>query len=49
MKYLLYQTEMLTDVRMGIYTCWSYWSDGSITEEKIPKGMVFMPTTLAVY
>lgn len=42
-KYIIYQAEMLTDVIHGIHTRWTYWSDGSVTEEKIPKGIIIFP------
>jgi len=38
--------EMLTDAWRGIYTRWTYHSDGTVTEEKIHKGPVFLPYRL---
>lgn len=34
----LYATEFLYNPSLGIYLVTTYWSDGSITEELVPKG-----------
>ena len=43
MKYPLYQTEILTDVRRGIYTQTTYYSDGSVEILRVPKGEILIP------
>lgn len=43
MKHIIFQSEMLTDAHRGIYTVWTYWSDGSMTKDKVTKGPIFIP------
>lgn len=42
-KSVIYITEMLTEPSKGIYTRWTYYSDGTVKEEKIPKGSIIIP------
>ena len=46
MKYPLFQTEMLADVRRGIYTQTTYYSDGSVETLEVPKGEILIPIIL---
>lgn len=46
---LIWEGEMLTDPFNGIYTCWSYYSDGSVKETKIPKGPIIIPIHIPVW
>lgn len=41
-KQIVMVGEMLTDIRMGIYTQWVWYSDGTMEVKKIPKGPVLM-------
>lgn len=42
-KYLIAKGEMLTDARKGIYTVTYFWSDKTITTEKVCKGPIIIP------
>lgn len=46
MKKIFFIAEMLTDIKLGIYTQWIYYLDGSIEEKKIPKGKIIFQSNL---
>lgn len=48
MKYLVFQTEILYNVYKGIYLQTNYYSDGSIEELLVPKGIIIMHIYLGV-
>lgn len=42
------ETEILIDPYRGIYLKTTYYSDGTQTEEKIPKGKIIIPESLVL-
>jgi hypothetical protein len=45
-KYPLYQTEMLTNPRLGIYTITIYYNDGTVETHEVHKGPILIPMVI---
>ncbi len=44
MKYPVLECSMFSDLRRGIYTVWTYYSDGSMETTYVPRGpILFFP------